>query len=360
MNARVGLALLVAGLFACALVAGCSNSSTNTITVTPTPVISGSFAPDTLWVQDATSRTVRAYRGASLANGGQIASVIVTTSDNARPDIVYDPISDTLWYPNQTVPNLTNNTIDIWTAASTLSTSGVGPTIVVGPNSNTNNLEGAAVRDGLHNLLIVAHNTNNTVDVYSMATAMTSSAVPAGHATLTMTDGGLVGTPRPQEMLYDAIHDILFVSDNGTVCAKFSGFGAAASALSGGTTITLAASSEITGLALGNSTGLAYSATADQLFITEVSPPQITVVKSASTWNTGANHLQNLTGFVQPSGLAYDGIRDILFAYDSGVVFVFPNGSTASGAQLAWPGRRIIFDFSTSLSGFGLTIDLTR
>jgi hypothetical protein len=353
MNARVGLGLLAFGLAACGIAAGCTNSSTSS-TPTPVPSSSASFSPDTLWVQDATSRTVRAYKGASTANGGQFTSAELSTNDNARPDIVYDPASNTMWYPNQT-----NNSLDIWTAASTHATAAPATITVVSPN--TINLEGAAVFDSAHNLLIVAHNTNNTVDVYSMATSMTSASVPAGHVTLNMTDAGLVGTPRPQEMFYDPIRDILFVADQGTICAKFPGFGTAAGALSGGTTIAMASSSEITALSIGSSTGLAYNSALDDLWITEyTSPPQITQVKTASTWNTSVSHLVSLTNFTQPSGLTYDAVRDILFVYDSGVVLVFPNGSTASGAQGSWPNRRVMFDFTTTLSGFGLYVDTTH
>ena len=358
MNARVGLALFVAGAMACFIVAGCNKSSSPA--PVPSPTSSSTFSPDTLWVQNATGRDVRSYKGASTANGGLFPNATLVTNDNARPDVVYDPATDTMWYPNQTVPtSAPQNSIDIWHTASADATP-AAPTIQI-ISANTMNLEGAAVFDSLHNLLIVANNTNNTVDVYSMATAMTSASVPAGHVTLTMMDPGLVGTPRPQEMLYDPARDILFVSDNGTVCAKFNGFGTAAAGLSGGTTIVMPATTEITTLALGNSTGLAYNSTLDLLWVTEVSPPQVTIVKTASSWNTGANHAVNLTGFTQPSGLAYDSTtRDTLFVYDSGVVDVFPNGSTASGQQASWPGRKQIFDFTTSLSGFGLFVDTTH
>ena len=360
MNARIGLGLLAVGLAACGIAAGCTNSSTSS-TPTPIPSSSASFSPDTLWVQDATSRTVRSYRGASTANGGQFPAATLSTNDNARPDVDYDPATNTLWYPNQTVPNSTNNSIDIWTAASTHATAAPATFVVAGNPPATDNLEGAAVFDSAHNLLIVAHNTDNTVDVYSMATSMNASTIPAGHVTLTMTDPVLVGTPRPQEMLYDPIRDILFVADQGTVCAKFPGFGAAAAALSGGTTIAMAASTTITALSIGSSTGLAYNSALDLLWITEfTSPPQVTQVKTASTWNTSVSHLVSLTGFTQPSGLAYDTPRDILFVYDSGVVFVFPNGSTASGGQASWPNRRVIFDLTTTLSGFGLSVDTTH
>jgi len=57
--------------------------------------------------------------------------------------------------------------------------------------------------------------------------------------------------------------------------------------------------------------------------------------------------------------LGYDAVRDILFVYDSDV-FVYPNATTASGNQLAWPNRRVIFDASTGLSGFGIYIDTTH
>jgi hypothetical protein len=356
INARVGLVLLVAGLLACAVVAGCTNSSSNT-TPTPTPTVSGSIAPDTLWLQDATSRTVRSYKGVSTASGGQIASVVLNTNDNARPDVVYDPASDTLWYPNQTNPNGTNNTIDIWPLASTRGTTGTNPIITVA-SGNTNNLEGAAVWDSVHNLLVVAHNTTNTVDIYTGATAMTAASVPAGFVTLSMTDGGVVGTPRPQEMLYDPASDILFVADNGTVCAKFNGFGAWANSHLG-TTTALIATTQITDSNLGLATGLAYNHALDVLFTTDQSGT-INVVKTASTFNGATTHTQTITNFTAPSGLAYDSVRDILFIYDSGAVIVLPNGSTASGNENSWPGRHVFFDFGTSLSGFGIYVDTTH
>jgi len=141
--------------------------------------------------------------------------------------------------------------------------------------------------------------------------------------------------------------------------AKFPGFGAAAAALSGGTTIALGQSSAISGLGLGNGTGLAYNTALDILFVTEVSPAQINIMKNASTFNGSTTHSQTLTGFTQPKGLAYDVTRDILYVYDGGV-FVFPNATTASGNQSVWPNRRVIFDVATPLSGFGITVDTTR
>ncbi len=358
MKVRVGYVVLAIGLFAMALAGGCTNSSTTT-TPTPTPSSSATFAPDTLWVQDATSRTVRAYKGASALNGGTIANIILTTADAANPDVVYDPVSDTLWYPNQTVPTNSNNTIDLWTMATTRN--GMPPTITVN-SASTMNLEGAAVFDAVHNLLVVAHNTGNTVDIYSGATGMTGASLPGGAVTLNMTDPAAPGTPRPQEMLYDALNDRLFVADNGQVVAKFDGFGAWALAHLGGTT-SLTSNTQISGLSLGNITGLAYNAPLDILFVTEqTSPAQISVVKTAGTWNAGATHAQQLTNFTAPKGLAYDQVRDLLFVFDGGAqaVFVFPNATTASGSQLVWPNRRVIFDTADSLSGFGMTVDTTR
>ncbi|MBV8172123.1 MAG: hypothetical protein JO219_09345 [Candidatus Eremiobacteraeota bacterium] len=347
--------MLVVVALGIALSAGCSNNSASS-SPTPTPTISGSFSPDTIWLQDATSKTVRSYRGASTVNGPAFPTVVVNTSDNANPDVVYDPVTDTLWYPNQSVPNTTNNSIMIWTAATTQT--GKLPTFTV-TNANTNNLEGAALFDNVHNLLIVAHNNSNTVDVYANATAMTAASTPAGHVTLNMTDPTAPGTPRPQEMLYDGVRDILFVADNGTIVAKFPGFGAAAAALGGGATIALSMGTAISGLGLGNGTGLAYNSGQDIIFITEISPPQINIIKTASTFNGATTHSQTLTNFTQPKGLAYDVGRDILFVYDSDV-FIFPNASTASGNQGAWPSRRVLFDANTALSGFGITVDTTR
>lgn len=357
MNLRVGYAVLVTGMAVAAFAAGCSTSSTSS-TPTPTPTSSATVAPDTLWVQDATTRTVRVYKGASSANGGLVATAALPTNDTANPDVVYDPATDTLWYPNQTVPNASNNTIDIWTMASTRNN--MLATFVVGPNANTNNFEGAAVWDPVHNLLFVAHNTSNTIDVYTGATGMNAASVPAGHVTLNMTDGGVVGTPRPQEMLYDPVRDILFVADNGTICAKFNMFYTnAASLATGGATIPISSATQISGLGLGNGAGLAYNTTQDILFVVEVSPPEIDIIKTASTLNGATTHSQTLTNFSQPKGLAYDPVRDILFVYDADI-FVFPNATTASGNQLAWPNRRVIFDAGTALSGFGIYVDTTH
>jgi len=128
---------------------------------------------------------------------------------------------------------------------------------------------------------------------------------------------------------------------------------------SGGGIFVSADPTAISGLGLGNGTGLAYNSASDILFVTEVSPPQISVIKTASTFNGSTTHSQTLTNFVQPKGLAYDVGRDILFVYDSDV-FVFPNATTASGNQNVWPNRRIFFDATTPLSGFGITVDTTR
>jgi hypothetical protein len=350
MNLRVGYAVLVAGMVIAAFAGGCTYGSTPS-TPTPTPTPSGSTIPDTLWVQDATTRTVRVYPGASLANGGINATVALPTNDNANPDVVYDPTSDTLWYPNQTNPAPPPNTIDIWTMASTRNN--VLSTFVIGPNANTQNLMGAAVFDRAHNLLLVAKNTSNTIDVYTNATAMNAASLPAGHVTLT-------GINRPQEMLYDSARDILFVADSTTFCAKFNSFFTSAASLAvGGATIPINQTTSITGLGLGNGAGMAYNSVQDILFITEVSPPQINIIKTASTFNSATTHAQTLNNFAQPKGLAYDGVRDILYVYDSNI-FVFPNATTASGSQLSWPNRRVIFDAATALSGFGIFVDTTH
>jgi hypothetical protein len=343
-----------------AVAAGCTSNNTPS-TPTPTPSSSATISPDTLWVQDATTRTVRSYKGASTANGGAIPNVVLPTSDTANPDIDYDPVSDTLWYPNQTVPNAGNSpgSIDIWTMATTKNN--MLPSVVISSLANTSNLEGAAVFTGpaglAPNLLLVAHNTSNVIDVYSNAIGMTSASVPAGHITLTMTDGTIGGTPRPQELFYDPVRDILFVADNGSVCAKFGTFSTAANAAAGGGSPVISSTSQITGLGLGNGAGIAYNTVKDILFIVEVSPPQIDIEKNASSSNGGTTHSQTLTNFVQPKGLAYESVHgDNLFVYDADI-FVFPNATTASGNQLAWPGRKVIFDLTTALSGFGIFVD---
>jgi sugar lactone lactonase YvrE len=350
MSPRLGFAMLSAGMLAVLVIAGCSKNAATTPVPTPTPTSSATVAPDTLYVQDATSRTVRAYTGASAINGGALASNIYPTADIANPDVIYGIAANVLWYPDQT-----NNRISVWTTA--LTKTNMNPDFTV-PLTNQ---EGAATFDATHNLLIVAQNTSNTVQIYASASTLGQggNTTPAGTATLTMTDGCAPGTPRPQEMYYDPVHDRLFVSDNGCVVGVFDAFGAGANAAAiAHTNYAATANRQISGLFSPD--GLAYNPTTDVLWVAERSHLQVDVLMTASTLNGSASHAQTITNFTGPLGLAYDAVRDLLFVYDAQAVVVLPNATTASGAFNAIPNRRVIFDAQVSLSGFGLFLDTTH
>jgi hypothetical protein len=347
MSPRLGIALLSAGMLAVLTIAGCSHAAT-TPAPTPTPTSSATVSPDTLYVQDATSRTVRVYMGASTLNGAGLASSTFPTADVANPDVIYGIAADVIWYPDQT-----NNRISVWTAASTKN--GTNPDFTV-PLANQ---EGAITLDAPHNDLIVAQNNSNTVQIYQNASTLgqLGNTTPAGSATLNMTDGCVTGAPRPQEMFYDSAHDRLFVSDNGCIIGVFDTF--AALTLAGGhPAATLIANRQITGLFSPD--GLAYNATTDVLWIAEKSKMQIDVLHAASTFNGAETHGQTITGFTGPLGLAYDAVRDLLFVYDAQAVQVLPNATTAAGVFTAITNRRVIFDSITSISGFGLFLDTTH
>lgn len=343
MNPRLGIALFAACSLAAAAIAGCGKYGTSATAPAPSPSPSGSLAPDTLYVQDATSRTVRVYKGASQLNGGAFAAATLPTSDNANPDVVYSPALDILWYPNQTT-----NQVDVWCAAST--DNGKAPNNMVPLASQ----EGTAAYDPNHNLLYVAQNTTNVVTVYKNASSMCSGVPAATTVALNIVDGTLPGTPRPQELLYDPVSDRLFASDAGAVVAEFDGFGAA---VVGGAT-ALAANREIGGLFSPD--GLAYNAAQDTLWVVELNKKQVDVIKGASTVNGPDAHTRTITGFSSPTGEAYDAVRDILFVYDQLDIFVFPNATTAAGSRDSVPNRRVIFDNSVALSGFGMAVDTTH
>ena len=360
MNPRLGVAFLLAGTIAAAAVGGCSKG-TSSVAPAPSPTASSSPAPDTLYLQDATTRTVRGYRNASALRGPAAPFLTLPTADTTNPDVVYSPLFDTLWYPVAYAP-LTfmgdrSTPIDVWTAASTKD--GRNPDAAV-PFSNS---AGAAAYDQTHDLLFVAQVNTNAVQIFASAHTLGSggNTAPAGSITLIMTDPGIgsSGPPRAQEMFYDAVRDRLFVSDNGTIVAVFDAFGSTAnSAAISRTNVPLTASRQISGLFL--SYGLAYNPTADILFVVEASQKQIDVIHAASSLNGPAGHTQTITGFNTPSGLAYDAVRDILFVYDPINVVVLPTATTAAGTFAAVPNERSFFDVAAAISGFGIAVDTTR
>ncbi|MDQ2817328.1 MAG: hypothetical protein M3T49_03845 [Candidatus Eremiobacteraeota bacterium] len=360
MNPRFSVSALAALAIAAVAAQGCSKGS-STPTPVPSATISGSPAPDTLYVQDATSRSVRGYRNASGINGAANPFETLPTNDTTNPDVVYSPVFDTLWYPvAYAPPTFTGNQstpINVWFAASAKNVK--NPDAVV-PFTNS---AGAAAYDATHDFLYVAQVNSATVQIFASAhtLGMAGNTAPAGGITLGITDTGS-GTgqpPRAQEMLYDAASDRLFVSDQGTVVAVFDAFGAtAAAAAASHATVPLSASREISGLYQPD--GLAYNASADTLFVAELVRKQITIIKGASVANGPAGHSTTITGFNSPGGLAYDSVRDILFVYDPIDIDVLPNATAAAGALTAVPNRRVIFDSTIALSGFGIAVDTTH
>ncbi|MEI4884156.1 hypothetical protein, partial [Klebsiella pneumoniae] len=64
-------------------VAACSHKSTSIVTPTPSPSPSGSPAPDTLYVQESTTKAIRVYKGASAINGLALAQLVYPTQDGS-------------------------------------------------------------------------------------------------------------------------------------------------------------------------------------------------------------------------------------------------------------------------------------
>ena len=349
MNPRLAFAVLSAcAILALVSQAGCSRGYVAP-TPSPTPVQSISPAPDTLYVQDATSRTIRTYKNASAVNGAAVSLVTLPTSDQGNGDVVHcSCLQDVLWYPS-----VTNNTVEIWTTVT--NDNGLNPNHTV----SLANIEGAAVFDTNHNYLYVPQNNTNVLSVYGSALTLGQggNTTPISQVTLVFAEPspnpGL--TPHPQELLYDAVHDRLYMADDASVVAEFDAFGAGA-----GVSHTATQNREITGLFQADGMGL--NPTQDVLFIGEVARHQIDVIKNASTFNGGTTHVQTITGFSSagPTGLAYDVPRDILFVYDGPLIEVIPNATAASGALSGIPNRRIIFDSAISLSGFGIYVDTTH
>lgn len=357
MNPKLGIAVTCACVALLMAGGGCSKSSTGT-TPTPAPVVTGSAAPDTLYVQDNGSKSVRVYRGASLLNGAATAIESLPTSDISNPDVIYSPVFDVLWYPSA-YPNATlgppvSTPIKLWTAASTKNN--MNPDQQV-PYSNG---AGTATYDSVNDLLYVANVNGSTIQIYKNAHLLTGASLPSANITLIITDSGVSGTPRPQEMLLDPASGRLFVSDEGSVVAVFDNFAATAlSAANSGTSISVPASREILGLSSPD--GLAYSPSNDILFVGEISRRQIDVIHNASTFSGPQGHTQTITNFsTGPGGMAYDAVRDLLFIYDPIAINVLPNPETASGAFANIPNRRQFFDTLVPLSGFGIAVDTTH
>jgi hypothetical protein len=366
MTPRSGITLLLAFMaVAFFAVGGCSK----TTTPTPVPVasVSPSPFPDTLYVQDTTSKAVRVYKNASGQNGFASASAVLNTNSNTFDDAVYSPDKDVLWVPLCAAGGCPNTQlpVDVYAAASTLKSG--GPTATSAPLPNIN---GAATYDDNNDLLYVTVNNAPIVQIYSSASTLGTGAntAPAANATLNIVDPGIqyMGAPRPQELYYDKARDILFASDFGTVVATFDNFGAqAAAAAATHTNINLNSSTQITSLV--QTDGMAYNTAQDILFVVSDQRGVLTVLSNASTTNGPDTHPQAVTGFANPKGLAYDDVRNILFVYDpgnpnqEGQILSFPNATTMAGAQSAWAGRKGFVDgFIPGLSGFGISVDSTH
>jgi len=357
MNSRTGIAFLAAFAIATMIAAGCSHNS-STPTPTPSPTASVSPAPDTIYVQTDNLKTIRGYRGASTDNGLVLPFISLPNNDTANGDVVYDPASDTLWYPKAypyaTYGPSTNTPIEMWTAASTDNTK--GPSVEI-PFTNG---YGAACFDSLHDLLYVSVVTGPQLSVFANATTLTAASTPSATITLNMVDLGAV-TPRPQEMLYDPINDRLFVSDALTEVAVFDNFGAQANAaVIGSTNPTITANRYIQNLVSPD--GLAYSEATDTLFVGEqLTHNDVVIIGSASTLNGPVGHAPTITGFQKPGGTAFDPIRGLLFVYDTSPIYVIPNAITASGAIGAVSGLHTITDDSPIANdGFGIALDDTH
>ena len=345
MNPRVG-ACVFAACAAIVVLVGCNNSPSTTPAVTPTPVTTG---PDTLYVQDGGSKTIRAYAHASNLNGSAFPSAVYPTSDVSNPDVIfYEPYNILFYpsaYPSQTYSGVQSTPIRVWTAAT--SKNGQNPDVMAAYNDGA----GTAAYDPVHDLLFVANVDGPKVQVYANAHLMTSGSLPAATVTLVITDAGVVGTPRPQELYYDALHDRLFASDEGSVVAVFDSLGS--TALGGG---VRAANRQIIGLYSPD--GLAYSPANDTLYIGEIARRQIDVIHNASTFNGGTSHTQVINTFVTgPTGMAYDGAHDFLFVYDPLQIWMIPAPAVASGNVNNILNHHQFFDASTELVGFGLSVD---
>jgi hypothetical protein len=358
MNSRLGIACLMAAALIALGVAGCTKSTTPGVTPIPTPTASASIAPDTLYVQTSASKEIRVYKGASALNGLASSSSTYPTSDISNGDVIYNPVTDTLWYTTAYPGGINSNqSIETWETASTMS--GMNPILV--PFSFG---EGAQAYDPTHNLLFVATTAGPQVSVYTSPNTFTAASTASAVITMQIADGS-GPTPRPQEMYYDPATDRMFVSDQVSVIAVFDGFGSAAeAAVVGHTNPTIVASREMTGLSSPD--GLAYSHSADVLFVGEQQQPNgfIDVIHNASSFSGPVGHTQEITGFSHPGGLAFDdtsAAKGILFVYDTTPIYIIPTAITASGALNNIKGLHIIVDSSaTQNTGFGISLDPTH
>jgi hypothetical protein len=346
MNPRLGACIIAACAVVALFAAGCNNNTSTAVTVTPTPVTTG---PDTLYVQDGGTKTVRAYAHASNLNGLAFPSAVYPTSDTSNPDIIYDTPHNLLWfpsaYPSQTYTGAQSTPIRIWTAASTKNAQ--NPDVLTAFTDGA----GTAAYDAVHDLLFVANVVNPALAVYSNAHLMTNASLPAATVTLNITDPGVVGPPRAQDMYYDALHDRLFVSDEGSVVAVFDSFGS--TALAGG---VRASNRQMTGLFSPD--GLAYSPVNDVLYIGEITRRQIDVIHNAGTFNGPTGHVQVINAFATgPTGMAYDAVHDFLFVYDPLQIWMIPAPAVATGNVNNITNRHQFFDATTELVGFGLSVD---
>jgi len=352
MNPRLGIACLAAFAVTAFVVAGvgCSkNAGTGTVPV-PSPSPSGTPGPDTIYVQNSNQiLAVRRYDNAAKANGFVLPAARLDTGNVSNPDVVYDPVSDTLWFPEASSPN---TKILMWTAASTKNDENAN-VVIPFPNG-----EGTATFDGVHHLLFVGVDTGPTVSVFANPETMTSSATPAATITLNINDP--VGN-RPQEMLYDPGTDRLFVSDNGTEVAVFDNFGTnAENAVTSMSNPTINDDREMTGLFSPD--GLAYAPMpSDQLYVGEQrSPGDVVVIKNASTFSGPVSHSQMISGLSKPGGMQFENIRDLLFVYDTSPIYVFKNALTIHGTLNSLIGNgsvHVINDGSAVQNeGFGIAL----
>jgi hypothetical protein len=319
-------------------------------------LVSPTGTPDIAYVQTALTRTINQYQGVSLASGAVYAAEVLPTGDTSNGDVVYDPLSDTLWYPEANYTS--NNVIEVWQHVSRAN--GNQPTTVPFPYG-----EGTAVFDPPNHLLFVATAQGPEISVFADAENMNSTSTPAAIITLEING---VTTDRVQELHYDVSTDILFAEDVNNGVAAFDGFGATAeSAVIDHTNPTIAANRYIQGFFTPS--GLAYvPPPADELFVSEMPQGlgQVVVVQNASTYNGPVSHSQVITGFNRPLGLGFDNAShkptDLLFVYDAATIYVIENGLTASGSlsSLLHTGEaRAFYDANTPDVGFGMAIDTT-
>src|ERR1700737_1162828 len=88
MNPRLGVCIFLTCTMVAAFAAGCNKTTSIAPTPSPTPIGTG---PDTLYVQDGGSKTIRVYKHASGLNGIAVASATLPTRDVSNPDVIYNP-----------------------------------------------------------------------------------------------------------------------------------------------------------------------------------------------------------------------------------------------------------------------------